>query len=293
MKKTLLNAFVLILALAVCTAANSQKKTDKKAAKVTAPSGPTLAYKFPDGKEIKYVNTSKVLQTMDINGQSMDVTVNGIVACTIKSKGIKDGNIILEVRIDSIAQFVDSPNGSAGGPIADVKGKVFDMVLSPSGKELDLSGAKQIVINVEGAGQTDASQSFTDFFPDLPSGIIAPGYTWTTNDTVKTKSTSNSMVVSVNASHKFEGFEVMNGVNCAKISSTVDGTRVQNTETQGMSLVVTGPYTGTTVVYFAVDEGYLIKQSVMTKLSGNIDITSQGMSFPLVMDVSSVNEVRK
>lgn len=293
MKKTLLNVFVLILALAVCPAANSQKKADKKAAKVTVTDGPTLAYKFTEGKAIKYVNTSKVLQTMDINGQSMDVTVNGIVACTVKSKGIKDGNIVLEVRIDSIAQFVDSPNGSAGGPVADVKGKVFDMVLSPSGKELDLSGAKQIVINVDGAGQTDASQSFTDFFPDLPSGTVAPGYTWSTNDTIKSKSTSNSMVLSVKASHKFEGFEMMNGVNCAKISSVVEGTRVQNTETQGMSLVVTGPYTGTTVFYFAVDEGILIKHSVTSKLNGNIDITSQGMTFPIIMDVNSVNELRK
>jgi hypothetical protein len=292
MKKTLLNVFVLLLALAICPAANSQKKGDKKAAKVIAKDVPTLSYKFTEGKTIKYVNTSKVLQTMDINGQSMDVNVNGIVACTVKSKGNKDGNIVLEVRIDSIAQFVDSPNGSAGGPVADVKGKIFDMVLSPSGKELDLSGAKQIVINVDGAGQTDASQSFSDFFPDVPTGTIAPGFTWTTNDTIKSKSTSNSMVLSVNANHKFEGFETVNGINCAKISSVIEGTRVQNTETQGMTLVITGPYTGTTTVYFAVDEGYLLKQTVTTKLNGNIDITSQGMSFPIVMDVTSVNEAR-
>lgn len=293
MKKTLLKLFVLILALSVCTAANSQKKTDKKAAKITAKEGPTLAYKFTEGKAIKYVNTSKVLQTLDINGQSMDVTVNGIVACTVKSKGIKDANIVLEVRIDSLAQFVDSPNGSAGGPVADVKGKVFDMVLSPSGKELDVSGAKQIVINVEGAGQTDAAQSFTNFFPDLPAGIIAPGFTWITNDTINSKSASNSMVLTVKSNHKFDGYEVVDGINCAKISSVIEGTRTQNTETQGMTLLVTGPYTGTSVVYLAADEGYLLKQTVSTKLNGNLEITSQGMSFPVIMDVTSVNEVKK
>lgn len=293
MKKALLNVLVLIISLAVCPDANSQKKGDKKATKAAEKNVPTLSYKFSGGKELKYANTSKVLQTMDINGQPMEVNVNGIVACTVKPKGNKDGNIVLEVRIDSIAQFVDSPNGSAGGPVSDVKGKSFDMILSPTGKEVDITGAKQIAINVEGAGQTDASQSFTDFFPDVPSGSIEPGYTWTTNDTLRTKSDVNSMVVSIKASHKFDGFEMLNGINCAKISSVVEGTRVQNTETQGMTLVVTGPYTGTTVFYFAADEGYLVKHIVSTKLNGNIEITSQGMTFPIIMDVYSVNELRK
>jgi hypothetical protein len=283
----------LVLALAICPVANSQKRSNKKAAKVPAKEVPTLSYKFTDGKELMYFNTTKIVQTLDINGEQMDVNIAGIVACSVKSKGIKDGNISLEVRIDSISQFIDSPQGGAGGNVPGIKGKVFNMVLSPSGKEIDLSEAKQIAVNIEGIGQSDAAESFNDFFPDLPSGIIAPGYTWSTKDSISSGSSANSIVQIVNASNKFEGFEIIEGINCAKISSVTEGTRTQNTETMGMSLIVKGPYTGTSVIYFVVDGGYLLKQTVTSKLTGTMDITSQGMSFPIIMDITSVKEVRK
>jgi hypothetical protein len=293
MKKIFINAVVLMLALAICPAANSQKKANKKGAKIASIEVPTLSYKFIEGKEVKYLNTEKIIQTLDINGQQMDVNVNGMVACSVKSKGSKDGNISLEVRIDSIEQFIDSPQGSAGGKVPDVKGKVFNMVLSPSGKEIDISEAKLIAVNIEGVGQSDAAESFNDFFPDLPAGTISPGFTWTTKDSISSGSTANSMVLTVKADNKFEGYEIVDGVNCAKISSTIAGTRIQNTETMGMSLVVTGPYTGTSLIYFAVDEGYLLKQTVTSKLTGTMEITSQGMSIPIIMDLTSVKEVRK
>jgi hypothetical protein len=293
MKKIFLNAVVLALALAICPVASSQKKSNKKAAKATAKEVPTLAYKFTEGKEIRYLTTTKIIQTLDINGQQMDVNVASASACGVKSKGIKDGNIALEVRLDSISQFIDSPQGSAGGNVAGIKGKVFNMVLSPTGKEIDLSEAKQIAVNIEGVGQSDAAESFNDFFPDLPSGIISPGYTWTTKDSVSSGSAANTIVQTVTANNKFEGFETIDGVNCAKISSTLEGARTQNTETMGMSLIVKGPYTGTSVIYFVVDGGYLLKQTVTSKLTGTMDITSQGMSFPIIMDITSVKEVRK
>jgi hypothetical protein len=301
MKKILLNAFLLILALAICQNADSQKKANKKSskkaaketAKVPEKDVPTLSYKFIEGKDVKFLNTTKMIQSLDINGQTMEIFVSDIFGFSVKSKGIKEGNILLEVQIDTMAQTMDSPQGSAGGNIAAAAGKLFNIVLSPSGNEVDLTEAKQIVLNTEGFGPTDASQSLNKFFPDLPTGIIAPGYTWTTIDSLDNRTATTGEKVTANSEYKFEGFEIVDGVNCAKISSVTSGKRIQNVQTQGMDLIVNGTYTGTGVMYFMVAEGNLMKETVTTKLTGIIDITSQGMSFPIVIDNTAVKQVIK
>jgi len=301
MKKVFFNTLVLFIALATCTSAYSQKKADKKTdkkakketAKAPAKDGPTLSYKFIEGKDVKYLSTTKMIQNLDINGQAMEIFVNDVFGFSVKSKGNKEGNILLEVRIDTMAQTMDSPQGSGGGNIADAAGKVFNIVLSPSGNEVDLTEAKQILIKTDGFGPTDASQSFNKFFPDLPTGTITPGYTWTTIDSLDNRTATTGEKVTAKSESKFEGYEIVDGVNCAKISSVISGKRIQNVQTQGMDLIVNGNYTGTGVMYFMADGGYFLKETVTSKLTGMIDITSQGMSFPITIDNTSVKEVLK
>jgi len=253
-----------------------------------------LEYNYPADKPVKYLSTTKIVQTMDVMGQVMEVNVSALLGCSIKSKGILNKSLNLEVTIDSMYQKVDSPQGSAGGVLRDAMGKVFIMSISPEGKETDLSEAGKLLINIEGSGTTDAAQSFSDFFPDMPSGSVSPGYTWTQTDTIKTKSVSNSMVMTIKSDKKFEDFEEINGVNCARISSVISGDRLMITQTQGMDITTKGPFTGTSVVYFSPEKGYFIKQTVNTKQTGTIDITSpENMSFPVVIDMTSVNEVVK
>ncbi len=251
-----------------------------------------LEYNYPADKPVKYLSTTKIVQTMDVMGQVMEVNVSALLGCSIKSKGILNKSLNLEVTIDSMYQKVDSPQGSAGGVLRDAMGKVFIMSISPEGKETDLSEAGKLLINIEGSGTTDAAQSFSDFFPDMPSGSVSPGYTWTQTDTIKTKSVSNSMVMTIKSDNKFEDFEEINGVKCARISSVMSGDRLMITQTQGMDITTKGPFTGTSIVYFSHGNGYFVKQTVNTKQTGTIDITSpENMSFPVVIDMTSVNEV--
>jgi hypothetical protein len=46
-------------------------------------------------------------------------------------------------------------------------------------------------------------------------------------------------------------------------------------------------------MFFAVNEGYFIKQTVVSKMTGNIEIPDQNMSFPVVMTITSTNEIVK
>lgn len=253
-----------------------------------------LVYNFPAETPVKYLGVGKIVQTMDVMGQVMEVNVSSAFGCSIKSKGLIKKNLNLEVRIDSMYQKVDSPQGSAGGVLKDALGKVFTISITPEGKETDLTEAAKVAINIEGSGMTDAAQSFTDFFPDLPAGLVTPGFTWSVTDSIKTKSASTSTVMVYKSENKFDGFEDMKGIKCAKITSVVSGDRVIVTQSQGMDITSKGPFTGSSVVYFSTEKGYFIKQTVNSKQTGTIEITSpENMSFPVVMEMTSVNEVVK
>lgn len=97
-----------------------------------------------------------------------------------------------------------------------------------------------------------------------------------------------------NTVNKFEGFETLDGIECARISTQHSGTMSMNVQNQGSDIFIKGPFTGTSEFLFAIKEGYFIKMTSATKLNGNLNMTSpQEMSFPIVLDIKSVNEVRK
>jgi hypothetical protein len=294
MKNSLRNKLIfscaLLLVFAITTTGYSQKKTKDKLPKGTI----KLEYNYPSDKTVKYLNDSKVYQVMDVNGQSMQVNVSSVFGCSVKNVGKQDENLKLEIRIDTMAQNIDTPQGASGGTIKEVQGKIFNMVLSPKGKEVDISEAEKVVFNIEGSGQSNASQSFRSFFPDLPKTPVKPGDTWISSDSVASKTPTTSMKVLTKSENKYEGIEKIDGMDCAKISAAISGTMEMTTQTQGMDVYTSGPFTGQAVMFFAVKEGYFIRQIVTTKMTGNIEISGpQNMSFPVVMDMTSTNEVRK
>lgn len=258
------------------------------------PSGSVkLVYNYPSDKSVKYHVDGKIVQDMDVNGQSMLVNVSTFVGCTIKSTGKQGDKITLEIKIDSMAQNIDSPQGVAGGPINEVKDKAFNVVITSDGKIIDLSEAAKITISIPGSGESDASQTFSDFFPVLPNGPVKPGDTWITHDTSDIKASTMTRWMPVEANCKFEGMEQYNGFECAKITSDLSGTMKITNEAQGMNISTSGTFTGTRTLLFAVKEGYFISETVKTKMNGTVEITDQGMSFPLVMDITTTNELVK
>jgi hypothetical protein len=287
-KKLVIAGSILILSI-LCSAGYSQKKTEAAPVKV----GVKLVYNYPEGRIFKYLSNTKIVQDLDINGQSMLVNISMYMGCKVKAAQKIGENLNLEITIDSMAQNVESPQGSAGGPIVDVKGKVFNMVISPVGKAVDLTEATKVVYNIEGSGENNMAQAFLNYFPALPQSGVSPGDTWVTNDTIESKSLTNSMWMPVQSNFKFEGVETIDGIDCAKITAALSGTRKMTTQSQGMEIHTAGPYTGTQVLFIALKDGYLVKEAVDTKLTGNIEITDQNMTFPVVMNVSSTNELVK
>lgn len=287
-KNLVITVTILILS-GVYSAGYSQKKSDAAPVK----GGIKIVYNYPEGKIFKYVSENKIVQDMDVNGQSMLVNVAMYLACEVKGAGKVGENLKLEITIDSMKQEVESPQGSAGGPINDVKGKVFNMVISPAGKTVDLTEAAKVVYNFEGSGESNMTQSFLNYFPALPVNDVKPGDSWISNDTINSKSPTNSIFMPVESNYKFEGIENIDGVDCARITAVLSGTRKMSTQSQGMEIQTSGPFTGTQVLYFALKEGYMLKETVTTKMTGTIEIPDQNMSFPVVMTMTATNGVVK
>jgi len=288
MKNLLVTGFILILSV-LFSVGYSQRKTDQSVIK----GGTKLQYNYPIGKTFKYLTDSKVVEDMDVDGQSMQVNVATTLACEVKALAKQAENLKLEIKIDSLKQSVESPQGNAGGSVNDLKGKVFNMVISPAGKAVDLTEAAAIVFTIEGGGAENLSQSFLTYFPVLPKGEVNPGDTWTTNDTIDTKSAGNSTWMPVHAEYKYEVVENIDGIDCAKITASLSGTRKMSTQSQGMDIKTSGPFTGTQTLFFAIKDGYLVKESGTTKLNGKIEIPDQNMSFPVVMTITSTQEIVK
>ncbi len=279
--------FLAIAALFITGEAYSQDKSSDN-----PPAGSVLmVYNYPSDNAVLYQTTGKIVQDMDINGQSMLVNISTFLRCGIKSAGLLNDKLTLEVMIDSMAQEIDSPQGTAGGNIEDVKDKTFKVVIAPDGRMIDLSEAATIPIVVPGSGETDALNTFSNFFPVLPDKPVKVGDTWVTHDTSDIKGTSMTRWAPTEANWKFEGYEDYNGIQCAKITATISGTMKITNESQGMNISTGGTFTGERTLLFAVKKGYFVKETVKTKMNGMVEILDQGMSFPVVMNVNSTNEV--
>lgn len=252
-----------------------------------------ITYNYPANKPISYSSTTKVAQTMDIQGQTMQTNVNSYVGVTLKSTGLSGVNSTIEVKLDSIYQTVDSPAGNTGGNVEEVKGKTFNITVAPDGKITDSHEAEAVKYEAGNGTQSDAVQIIDNFFPVLPSIALTTGYTWTTNDSINSKTPGVTTTGTVTAESTFAGYETYKGMNCAKITTLLSGTRIMKTQQNGMDIKVSGPYTGTMTVYFAPAEGIFVKQEMATKMEGTIDITTPDqMTFPIVMEITLLKETR-
>jgi hypothetical protein len=90
----------------------------------------------------------------------------------------------------------------------------------------------------------------------------------------------------------FEGIEKIGGIECARITSDLEGTQTMSTEAQGMGVFTSGSFEGKSTLFFAIREGYFVEQNVTGKLQGMIDVSGQ-MNFPLEMETTSTTKIIK
>jgi hypothetical protein len=266
-------AALLILAAGtvVATPASPQAKPGQAA---------VLEYKMPAGRSLTYQGKSEGSQAMEIQGQSIDSSSTGSSTFSFKSKGAKDKNLLLAVTVDDMASSMNGPQGDVSPDMSSVKGKSFDMVLSPLGNEVDVSAAEALTFTAaEGTG--NISSSFKAFFPDLPGKPVKVGDTWNSSDSVEEKSSAQTMKTEIQNVHTLEGFETVDGVDCARISTQFTGTITGTGSQGGADLTFSGTTKGKNVWFFAVKEGYLVKTTSESTSEISVDVSAMGMTIPV------------
>ncbi|HRC89346.1 MAG TPA: hypothetical protein PK910_04930 [Bacteroidales bacterium] len=246
----------------------------------------TLAYNIPAGEKLVYRVSTDVAQLIEVEGQTVNVMVNNKLVFQTKLLEKKKDNMVLEVTVDSLSTNVNAMGSVTQANIGDVSGKSFKMVLAPDGKVIDASEAAKIEYFVEGQGSGNLGQTFLNVFPKMSAKPVKPGDRWTSSDSVQTVSAGTKVLQSFEYSNTYEGNEVINGKDCAKIVSDFKGTMETSTQNMGMDILVHGPISGQSVVYFAIKEGYVVSQEETSKLNGTVEVTGQNMTFPVVMNTT-------
>jgi hypothetical protein len=248
-----------------------------------------LEYKMPKGRALTYQGKSEQGTVMEVMGQSMDTTTTGSTTYTFTSKGLKDKNFIVGVTIDDMSASVTGAQGDLSPDLSSVKGKSFDMVLSPLGSEVDVTGAEAITYSIATQTQSLAS-GFRTFFPDMPGKPVKIGDTWPSNSSVTENAGSITVRADIENINTLEGFETVDGVECARISAQVTGTVSGSGNQMGQDVTFTGTIKGKAVHHFAVKEGFYVKSMTETTGEMSIDVPAASMTIPMTQ--SSKSEVK-
>jgi hypothetical protein len=247
--------------------------------------GLMLQYLMPENQVLKYQTINGFTQHLNIRGQSMKVESRETTEFTIKSKGQKEDNHQLEVIIDSMNISINTPRGEISPDMSPVWDKNFDMILSPLGRELDLSGADSIQYELRSGQKRGIGSGFQTIFPNLPGRFIKIGDTWTTKDTITEESGEGELRISLESVNKLEGLETINGLECAKITAVFTGTLDGKGEEQGAELITKADVEGTETWYFAYKKGVFVKAINNGTAKGTVTGSGpQQISIPLTRE---------
>jgi len=255
----------------------------------SAPASTVLEYKMPAGRFLTYQTSSEDAQVMEVMGQTMDTHTTNKSTFTFKAKGLKDKSFLVGVTIDDISASMTGAQGDMSPDMSSIKGKSFDMILSPLGSEVDVSGAEAITYSIATETRSIAN-GFKTLFPDLPGKPVKIGDTWPSSDAVEEKTGSLTIQIQLQNVHTLEGFETVDGMECARVSTQVTGTISGSGNQMGQDMTFSGTSKGKNVWYFAVKEGIYVKAASESKTEMSIDVAAAGMSIPMTQ--TSKSEVK-
>jgi hypothetical protein len=250
--------------------------------------GIVLEYKMPEKPDLRYRNSSQMIQTMKVGEQSMVTQINNMSVLSLRAKG-RDGTALrIHVTVDSARLDVQSPAGNMSPDLGSIIGKGFDMTLSTLGKEIDVSEAATLKYNLGQAGERTLESEFQAFFEDLPGKPVKPGESWTSTDTLNINQAGNKTQLIFNNRNTFQAVETVQGLNCVRIQTESTGIMKGSGDQGGAQFTIEGTLKAHGTWYFAVQEGILAKSSSEATTESTVQIIGpQDMKIPMTMVVKA------
>lgn len=244
----------------------------------------TLEYKMPSGQVLRYETKEDQRQIIDMMGQVVETSTSSASKFSVQAKGRQDKNHLLGVTIDEMTINISGMQGDMSPDMAPVRGKGFDMVLSPLGVEVDVTGAKALTYE-SADGTRNLSPGFKVFFPDLPGKSVKVGDTWPAKYTIEEQTDSMDIRIDIDSVNTLDGFETVDGMECARITAKNTGTITGTGSQQGQELQFSGTLTGTDTWFFAVKEGLYVGSK--GESGGDMTIAVAGMTIPATQTITS------
>lgn len=256
--------------------------------------GEMMEYKLPADGNIQYNMTNNIDQSMEVMGQSMEVTTSMGTNFTVESKGESEGALDLGIKIDSMHIKVGTPRGDVSPDMSGVNGKEFEMKIKSNGKQVGLVGAEEIKYSMGQGGESSISSTFQSMLPVLADHPISIGDSWSSTDTVRVSQMGANLLFVYVTTNKLLGYEEVMGMKCAKISGSIKGTLSGTGRRGSMSMSFEGKVTGTDNWLFAPEKGVLVNMQSTKNIDGSIAASGmQSMTIPMNMTVKAKTELAK
>jgi hypothetical protein len=273
-KSKITNLTVLIIVLALAVAGCAKQPGSSSQGKNN------LEYKFTGDESYTYVQTSDAIQSIVYGGQDVNTSIKTKMGFKTAAKGISQGDLILEITIDTLLIDINSMGTIMNENISDVRGKSFLMTMNKRGKNINLDEAENISYSIAGLQTSNMKAAFVTMFPSLPEDNISIGYTWNDTDTVRinTETENSERIISVDCT--VEAREKVSGYDCYKISYIGSGTSDGSSQSPQGLIVSNTDVNMNGYYYFAIKEGLIVSDHLEMKSDGDLSLPS-GDQIPL------------
>lgn len=277
-KQFYLLGIVISILFSSCATKNVLTKASKK--------GVLMEYNFTDNY-LNYKQNQKIDQTIEAEGQQIKINIVTNVDFLTKKNAMEGENIKIDVKLNSAEMGIEAMGQNMDPDLTDLDGKEFHMVLSKQGEEVDTHEADAIVFQTSPDERSNLGMIFNSLFPDLPGKTVKINDTWTSRDSIHFKDGERFTILDINNTHTLNNFINIDGVNCAEIKSSYQGTMKGKSFTQGMELKVDGTIEGEGVWYFDFENGILIKDNSTGVADGKISMSMAEMPLKRVFNNST------
>jgi hypothetical protein len=281
MKNRLLSIMTLLLVAALLTAC-----AVKQEATVTPEPEPEaamlLAYRMPGEGSLKYRLTVNQNHSMDMMGRSQNFSSEKVLEFSLLQQGAGEEGMPLTVMVDALQLKLDTPRGVHGREITELLGKSFNMTLSPSGEESDFVWTEEVAYEVEPAGRMNVSTDLEAFFPNLPEEELRIGLGWRIMEYLPDSAFNSGKKIKLEKTSILEGFETIDGIECVRIRTNMNGTLERVGEKMTRAPEMTARFDGSGVWYFDHAKGLLVRAEMTLRGNGEMQ-TGGGQGAPARM----------
>ena len=256
--------------------------------------GLVLTYRMPEGETLRYRTTNDMKQLLKIREQDVNIASRREYLFSLRSRGTEDGNLRLSATIDSFGVDITSPQGAFSPNVSDIAGKSFEILLSPLGRELEMSGLDSLRYDLGQSGKRSISPDFQTLFPDLPDRRVTIGDTWDSEDTIIDDGGGSRIRINLTSVNRLDGFETVMGMKCARVTSDVTGTLEGEGEQRRAKMTFAGDVTATDTWFFAYESGMFVKILSESSTEGSITMSDpQSMRIPMTMEMAFQAELNE